>query len=117
VAYEYLVLFCERDMPDSLERTFIKSAYKKGDSSRLQALVAKYEKAIQTYDARLAAATAASAAHLAAIWPQDSLQHISEWNSDHTATVASDNAGVAACQAGSAWGESRLRRLEPLGGA
>jgi hypothetical protein len=55
----------ERGIPESeasLATKMIERAFAEQDSNRLQALVAKFEKAIQDYDARLSASTAALAA-------------------------------------------------------
>ncbi len=40
-------------MPDIFERTMFDKAIEESNSSRIQALVARFEKAIQTHDARL----------------------------------------------------------------
>jgi hypothetical protein len=62
-AYDSLEQFRERGMPDTVERNMLDRAFTSNDSSRLRALVAKFEKAIQAHDARLLdASTAALAA-------------------------------------------------------
>ena len=42
--------FCERNMPDSIEKTLLEKAFKDGDHgmSRLQALVERFEKSHST---------------------------------------------------------------------
>ncbi len=61
-ACDCLEQYRERSMQDKLERTLVDKAVQQDNSSRLQALVARFEKAIQAHDARLAASTAALAA-------------------------------------------------------
>jgi hypothetical protein len=62
-AYDCLEQFRDRGMPDTVERNILDRAFTSNNSSRLLALVAKFEKAIQAHDARLLdASTAALAA-------------------------------------------------------
>ncbi len=49
-------------MDDSLAKKMVEKAFTERDSSRLQALDTRFEKAVQTHDARLAASTAVLAA-------------------------------------------------------
>ncbi len=59
-AFDCLQRYCERSIPGySLATKMVKKAFTDQDSNRLQALVAKFEKAIQDSDARLADSTAA----------------------------------------------------------
>jgi hypothetical protein len=58
-AWECLEQYRERSVYDKLERELVDKAVQLDNSARLQALVAKFEKAIQAHDARLAVSTAA----------------------------------------------------------
>jgi hypothetical protein len=61
--FDCLQRYCERSIPGySLATKMVEKAFTDQDSNRLQALVAKFEKAIQDSDARLADSTAALAA-------------------------------------------------------
>jgi hypothetical protein len=69
--------YLERGMDDKVERKIQKNAFTESNSSRFQALVARFEKAIQTHDTRLAASTVA----LAALLPVAYSGNIQERNS------------------------------------
>jgi hypothetical protein len=58
-ACDSLEQFRDRSMPDSVERNMLDKAITSSSSLRLQALVARFEKAIQAHDARLLAGSTA----------------------------------------------------------
>ncbi len=59
-ACDFLEQYRERGMPNTVERNMLDRTFTESNSSRLQALVARFEKAIQVHahDARMAACTA-----------------------------------------------------------
>jgi hypothetical protein len=61
-ACDCLDLYSERGMPNTCEILMFERTIKERNSSRLQVLVARFEKAIRTHDANLAASAATLAA-------------------------------------------------------
>ncbi len=63
LASDLLDQFRKRGMPDSIFRRFLDTAHETNNLEKLKGLVARFEAAIKTHDAEVAAAQAALSAH------------------------------------------------------